>query len=201
MAKKLPANQFLWCHWRNGTFCFNSSLNFGSMLIQQKIGNISTFVIGNRSIDCLDLEWYETNKRIQRKQTRAEIDISLKFLDQNPSLTEGDILFVADEFIIAVTIIPCSALVIKPATMFEMASVCYEIGNKHLPLFYEEDCVLVPFEAPLFRLLTAMGFEVKQEERKLLHPLKTTVTPHGHSDNSLFSKIMKFTTTSADAKQ
>jgi urease accessory protein len=78
--------------------------------------------------------------------------------------------------------------------MFEMASVCYEIGNKHLPLFYANDELLVPFEFPLFRLLSVQHYDVKQEERKLLQPLNTTVLPHGHGGSSLFSKIMKLTT-------
>jgi urease accessory protein len=85
--------------------------------------------------------------------------------------------------------------VIAPQNMFEMASICYEIGNKHLPLFYADDELLIPFEVPIFRLLTAQGFLVKQEDRQLLQPLTTTVTPHG--SESLFSKIMKLTTTSS----
>ena len=60
-----------------------------------------------------------------------------------------------------------------------MASVCYEIGNKHLPLFYEDDELLLPYEAPLFQLLLAAGYDVKQGKRKLLDPLRTSVTPHG----------------------
>ena len=67
-----------------------------------------------------------------------------------------------------------------------MASVCYEIGNKHLPLFYENDELLVPFELPLFRLLEAQGYDVRQEERKLLQPLKTTVSPHAHLAEKLY---------------
>ena len=69
-----------------------------------------------------------------------------------------------------------------------MATMCYEIGNKHLPLFYEADQLLVPFEMPLFRLLSVQGFEVQQVTRKLLQPLKTTVTPHNISiSDNLFS--------------
>ena len=75
--------------------------------------------------------------------------------------------------------------------MFEMASVCYEIGNKHLPLFFENEEVLVPFEMPLSRLLTAQGYHIKQEDRKLIQPLRTTVSPHGNE--TLFTKIMKLT--------
>ncbi len=80
-----------------------------------------------------------------------------------------------------------------------MASVCYEIGNKHLPLFYESDELLVPYEDPLFRLLAAGGFNPVREKRKLLQPLKTTVAAHGHNGgSSLFSKILQLTTPSAD---
>jgi urease accessory protein len=87
-------------------------------------------------------------------------------------------------------------LVIKPANLVEMASVCYEIGNKHMALFIDKEELLVPFEMPLFRLLSAQGYAIKQDKRKLLHPLKTTVAPHAHSNNSLFSKIMQLTNAS-----
>ena len=164
------------------------------MIIQQKTGNIDSVNIGDRSVDFLELEWHETTKRILRKKTKAGEEVSLKFLNENPSLTEGDILYEDDQTIIAVTVLPSDAIVIKPKNMFEMASACYEIGNKHLPLFYGNDELLVPFELPLFRLLSTQGYDVKQEERKLVQPLKTTVSPHEHGSSSLFSKIMKLTT-------
>jgi urease accessory protein len=162
------------------------------LLIQQKIANLHSYQT-NKIIDWLSLEWYETNKRILRKKTKAGKDVSLKFLSENPSLTEGDILFEDERMIIAVEVLPCDCLVIQPKDMVEMASVCYEIGNKHLPLFFEENALLVPFEKPLFRLFTAQGYDVKQEKRKLLQPLKTTVSPHAHGNETLFSKIMKLT--------
>ena len=166
------------------------------MLIQQKLGHINDIDINNRSIDWLQLQWYEAGKRILRKQTQAGNDIALKFLDKNPALTQGDVLYKDDTIIIAVEILPCEVLVIKPANPFEIASVCYEIGNKHLPLFIDKEELLVPFEMPLFRLLSAQGYIIKQDKRKLLHPLKTTVAPHAHSNNSLFSKIMQLTNAS-----
>jgi urease accessory protein len=46
------------------------------MIIQQKIGNINSASISNRSIDWLALEWYETSKRILRKKTKAGKEIS-----------------------------------------------------------------------------------------------------------------------------
>ena len=162
------------------------------MLVTKKTGNINSFQINNRSIDWLPVEWFEARKRILSKQTKTGKNISIKFLDENPALTQGDILFADEQTIIAVEILPCNCIVIHPKNMFEMASVCYEIGNKHLPLFYEDDAVLVPYEEPLCKLLLAQGYDIKQASKKLLQSLKTTVSPHGgNTVETLFSKIMK----------
>jgi len=165
------------------------------MLIQQKIGNIATTNTSNHTVDYLALEWFETQKRIMHKRSKAGVEIAIKFLGGGQNLAQGDILFMDDSAVIAVDILPCEVIVIRPKNMFEMASVCYEIGNKHLPLFYDNEDVLVVFDAPLFRLLSASGYKVEQDNRKLLNPLKTSVSAHEHSggSESLFSKIMKLT--------
>ena len=163
------------------------------MLIQKKIGHIDAFDLKGRAIDWLQLEWYEAGKRILRRKTRSGKDVALKFMAENNGLTQGDIIYEDEQAVIAIEILPCECIVVKPKDMFEMASACYEIGNKHLPLYFEENSLLVPFEKPLFRLLTAQDYNVSLENRKLLHPLKTTVSPHEHSNESLFSKIMKLT--------
>lgn len=161
------------------------------MLIQNKIGNLATVEINQRKVDYIFLEWHESRKRILRKTTESGIEVAIQFLNKNPELTEGDVLFADDETIIAVCIQPCDCIVLQPKNMLEMATMCYEIGNKHLPLFYESDQLLVPFEMPLFRILSAQGFDVQQATRKLLQPLKTTVAPHNVSiSDNLFSTII-----------
>jgi urease accessory protein len=78
--------------------------------------------------------------------------------------------------------------------MYEMAYICYEIGNKHLPLFYENGELMIPYEAPLLKILQASGFSPVIEDRKLMHQLKTTVSSHNHTDSkSLFSRILQLT--------
>ncbi len=170
------------------------------MLIQQKSGNIHSYEIKDRVIDLLPVEWYETNKRIMHKHTRNGIPVVMKFLNKDPDLSEGDVIYDDGKIVVMVDIIPCDVIVIRPGTMYQMACLCYEIGNKHLPLFYEQHDVLTPFEAPLFKLLASAGFEPVQQQRKLLHQLKTNVSLHNHkrSDTGLFSRILQFTTPSAD---
>jgi urease accessory protein len=163
------------------------------MLIQEKLGNIESFTVGDRVVDPVELEWHETGKRILRKHTRAGKEVVLKFLREGPALARGDVLYEDGECLIVVGTLPCAVIVIRPASLFDVASVCYEIGNKHLPLFFEKEELLTPYEAPLFRLLAAGGYDTRQEERKLLYPLKTTVSAHAHSGSSLFSKILQLT--------
>ena len=123
------------------------------MLVSEKSGNLKDIEVNDRLIDYLSLEWYETNKRILHKKTKAGKEIALRFLKENQKLTQGDIIYEDSKSIIAIDVVPCEAIIVCPATMYEMAAVCYEIGNKHLPLFFENNELLVPFETPLFNLL------------------------------------------------
>jgi urease accessory protein len=161
------------------------------MIIEKIIGNIATTATGNREVDLLQLEWYETTKRIQRKHTQQGMEIAIKFLKEGQRLREGDILFADDTRVVVVDIIPCDAIVVTPRSMLEMGSVCYEIGNKHLPLFIQGNQVLMPFEEPIFRWLTASGYTTEKQHTRLTNLLNANVQPHSHGgSSSLFSKIL-----------
>lgn len=165
------------------------------MLIKEKIGSLSNIEIGSRELDTLAIEWHETGKRILHKKTQTGREVILKFLKESSVLLQDDVIYEDDGCVIIIDIQPCDVIVVYLNSMFEMAKLCYEIGNKHLPLFYEEGAILIPFDAPLFKWLTAAGFEPVKEARKLLHQLRTTVSSHAHADSStsLFSKILKLT--------
>lgn len=166
------------------------------MLIQEKSGNINSLSNNDLIIDMLEIEWYETKKRILHKSTKSGVEIILKFLGENPDLKDGDILWRDEKQIIAIEIKCCECLVIGPQSMLSASSVCYEIGNKHLPLFYEGNELLVPYEVPLHNYLLASAYDVKIEMRKLNNQFRTTVLPHlqvGGTD-SLFKKITKLST-------
>ena len=164
------------------------------MIITKKLGRLPQYETRGKVIDWLWLEWYETNKRILHKRTATGREVIIKILKEAPEMMQGDVLYEDDAFCIVIDIHPCDVIVLTPKNFYEMASVCYEIGNRHLPLFYVKGEVLVPYEAPLFRLLKAAGFEPVPDRRKLIQPLKTTVAPHSdRTGSSLFSRIMKLT--------
>jgi len=160
------------------------------MLIQEIIGNAADISLGNRTIDRLALEWHECTKRIQRKRTGSGVDIAIRFLKEGQRLRQDDILFITDDRAILVEVLPTDAIVITPVDMFEMGRVCYEIGNKHLPLFIQDNKVMIPYEEPIFNWLKAGNYDIRIKNVRLLNMLNANVQPHNHGGGSLFSKIL-----------
>jgi urease accessory protein len=161
------------------------------MIIHEIIGNVKKMEIGSRVVDVLSIEWFEATKRIQRRTTKSGMEIAIKFLKEGQRLRQDDILYMDENKVVIVDIHPCDAIVVTPGSFLEMGSVCYEIGNKHLPVFIQDDQVLMPFEEPIFRWLIASGYKTKKEHTRLLNLLSASVQPHNHGgSSSLFSKIM-----------
>ena len=162
------------------------------MIVQEVIGNVSNIAADNKKVDLLQIEWFESAKKIQRKRSDEGMDLAIKILREGQRLHEGDILFEDATKRIVVSIKPCDAIVIQPQSLLEMGTVCYEIGNKHLPIFIQDDQVLIPFEDPLYKWLEAAGYKPKKAYRQLLNLLKANVSPHGHEEpgNSLFTRII-----------
>ena len=148
------------------------------ILVKEKLGNIYTAFSLNCEIDILPVEWYEKRKRILHKQTKNGGQVSLKFLNKNPDLADGDILYADEKKIIAVEIQPCKCIIISLENSLKAASISYEIGNRHLSLFYEVNDLLLPYDVQMHNLLQALGYIIKIEERKLNKSFHTTVLPH-----------------------
>ena len=91
-------------------------------------------------------------------------------------------MFISDELVIAIEILPSEVIVLSPKTLPEMARACYEIGNKHSPLFLDGDEVTLPYDKPMFEWLQAAGFEPQKANRRLSQALRAnSAQGHGHS--------------------
>ncbi len=168
------------------------------MLIKEVIGREEEFDLRGIEIDTLNLEWYELNKRIQRKVTAAGRDVALKFTSERAALRDGDVLYYSqiEKGAIVVRVIETPVIVLEPKDMVEMATICYEIGNKHMPLFIEGGEILLPYETPMFKWLTAAGYNPKEESRRLLNRLRSKSGDHHHSvedsHRNIFTKVLNF---------
>lgn len=166
------------------------------MIIQEKIGSLQHTATGNRRIERVNLEWHETAKKILHKKTDTGRAVIMKFFTEGESLAQDDILYMDHELVICTNILPTEAIVLLPASLKAMAYVCYEIGNKHLPLFYQDGELAMPYDEPVFRMLVKAGYDPRKENRKLFAQMKTSVAAHRHTGSTLFSKILQLTSPS-----
>ncbi|WP_367329883.1 urease accessory protein UreE [Sphingobacterium multivorum] len=116
-------------------------------------------------LDFLELEWFDTERRIIRGFTVAGREIGFKNLGTE-SLFDGDILFETKDLRIAVRILPCPCLVVRPKNLLDMARICLEIGNKHIPVFINAAHeIIAAYENPLWETLERAGFTPTKELR------------------------------------
>ena len=146
------------------------------MLLSKKIANLADGQQwSSYQVDYIDLEWYELNKRILRKLSRKERDVGIQLAITEDNLLHGDILSVEENEIIVINVLACECIAIHLQSMQEMAKVCYEIGNRHAPLFsannLDESTLLLPMDKPLLVMLDKLACRTSIIKDKLIKPL------------------------------
>jgi urease accessory protein len=164
------------------------------ILLSQIVSVFTPSLVENKTLDYFELEWYEASKRIIRKKTTLGTDVALKRNDA-AALNQDDILYIDVTTAILISILPCECIAITPNSMVEMGSICYDIGNKHIPIFLEENKVVIPYDKPTFEQFKKMGYTLERSHQKLTNALRTNIPQHGHfaEKEGLFNKIMKLT--------
>jgi len=161
------------------------------MVVKKILGNIEGYPVEGRTVEEVQLEWFELEKKRMRKTLASgeEIGICLE-LDADPPecsmhsplhLHEGDILYSDNTRVIIVAIVPCELTVIEVMTMKEMGRLCFELGNRHLSLAIEENKVTVPYDEPTFRYLDKMGFSLEKIEGRF----SNFTVCHGHAHGQI----------------
>ncbi|MDT8715655.1 urease accessory protein UreE [Clostridium sp. 19966] len=142
------------------------------MIIEEKIGNEKEYDLKGKEIDFIDIEWYEVNKKIFKTQSRNGKEVGIRF-SEHKHLTQGDILYLDEKEALLVNIKESKAIAVEPKTMEEMGKLCFEIGNKHVPVFIHGSRVEVAYDEPLMKLLEQKGFEPKKVTTKLINGLES----------------------------
>lgn len=170
--------------WKNTMKILNPILPImeniiGNLDELRQAGNITT-----QTVDYVPLQWFESERNILRKQSKLGREIAFRLLKEGQRLKHNDVVFISNELVIAVEIEPSEVIVLSPKTLPEMARACYEIGNKHSPLFLDGDEVTLPYDKPMFEWLQAAGFQPKTAQRRLSQALRANSAQghsHGHS--------------------
>ncbi|MDO5640506.1 MAG: urease accessory protein UreE [Neisseria sp.] len=155
-------------------------------LIIQNILAPDTVIPPQTERDTVSLQWFEADRRILRKTSAGGRDVAFRLLKEGQRLRHGDVVYLDHSLVITVAIEPSEVMVLSPQTLPEMARACYEIGNKHTPLFLDGDELLLPYDKPLFEWLAAAGFAPRRDQRRLSEQLRANSAQgigghdHGH---------------------
>ncbi len=148
------------------------------MIAEHVLGNLHHYDTKGKPVDYVEIDWFETDKKLLRKTTQSGEDIGIKLHAHSTThchggaehthmvdakLQDGDILFEDNDRIIAVKIKEGKLIVAQVFSQAEMGRLCFELGNRHLSLSISEGEVRLAYDAPTFDYLKKLGFQVREE--------------------------------------
>ena len=124
--------------------------------------------LGQRE-DFLDLEWYEVNKPLIKRESRLGEWVEIK-LDSKVTYQQGQIIFKDEVKVLRINIKPCLCIVLDSEDIATIGRFCFDVGNRHLPIFQSGNSqIAVSYDARLFQALKEKYHQaVRLDECKLL---------------------------------
>ena len=114
--------------------------------------------------DMVRLDWEARQKCRQRLKTEAGREIGLA-LPTGTRLSPGDVLYRDTGVEIVVEGVPEKVFILRPEKRETFGLACYQVGNLHRPIGFDDGAILVPYEPTLEKQLTRLGFAYTVEER------------------------------------
>jgi len=143
-----------------------------SMVIE-KISGMKPPDTGGKIIETVSFEWFEMNNKILKKVSSKGTEIGLRL---SQPLFDGALLYEDNDKIICLELLPCETMRVHVHGMKEMGRLCFELGNRHLPLSIAEDSVSTPYDKPTFEYLEKLGFHCERVTEKFT----PEIIVHGH---------------------
>lgn len=151
--------------------------------------------LSSKEVDYFDIEWFETTRKVLRKVTSSGEEVAMRILKENFRVKHHDVFFEDDNKVIIANVLPADAVIVQPKTMLEMGTICYEIGNQHIPIFIENEEIIIPYEDPIYNVLNRSGYNPIKGKRIFENMLKATPEHTVTNDtlidmDSLFRKVL-----------
>lgn len=156
------------------------------MLCEQIFGKLEEIDVSGKTVEYVDIEWHEAFKKIHRKTTDQGRDIGIRMSDEvlSRGLLQGDVIYQDDVLLIVVNTPPCEVIEISltPGHEKMAAKVCYEVGNRHAPLFWgENDTYITIYDEPMAVMLSKIhGVFAQKKVMKLDFDKRISAAIHNH---------------------
>ena len=156
------------------------------MLCEKILGKLEEMDVKGRRVEYVEIEWHEAFKKIHRKTSDQGTDVGIRMDDSvlARGLFQGDVIYADEEVVVAVSTPPCEVIEISLTEGHEMmaAKVCYEIGNRHAPLFWGENGTYITiYDEPMMAMVSKIhGVRAEKKLMKLDFDKRISAAIHNH---------------------
>ena len=166
------------------------------MLCEQVLGKLHDFDTTGKTIEYVDIEWHEAFKKIHKKITDKGTEVGIRMDDSilARGLYQDDVIYADNEKLVVINTPPCEVIRVSltPGHEKMSAKVCYEIGNRHAPLFWgENDTFITIYNEPMLVMLQKIhGVQAEKEVLKLDFDKRISASIHNHPNELLWRFFM-----------
>ena len=157
------------------------------MLCEQILGKLGHMDCGTKAVEYVDIEWHEAFKKIHKQVTDKGREVGIRMDDSvlTRGLFQDDVIYEDEELVIAVNTPPCEVIAVSftPGHEHMTAKACYEIGNRHAPLFWgdEANTFITIYNEPMLVMLSKMhGVVAEKKMAKLDFDRRISAAIHNH---------------------
>lgn len=156
------------------------------MVCEKILGKLNETDVTGKTVEYVEIEWHEAFKKLHRKTTESGREIGIRMDDEvlTRGLIQDDVIYDEGGLVIAVNTPPCEVIEVSLTEGHEMmgAKVCYEIGNRHAPLFWGENGTYITiYDEPMLVMLSKIhGVVAEKKLAKLDFDKRISAAIHNH---------------------
>jgi len=136
------------------------------MIVEKVISNLKYTEIGGRRVDAVCMNHDQLLKPHQKVTSNGGKVIGIS-LPEGGHLHNGDILYLDESEVIVIDLKEEEVFELRPKTNIEWARAAFNIGNMHQRAYLYPDCIRIPYDYVMVRMLDALSVEYSREMRKL----------------------------------
>ena len=151
------------------------------MIFNEVIGNINEIDdLNGYHVETIYLNSEDMLKRILRVTSDHNREYGIT-LENNEKFKDGDILYNEDKKIIVVKVNSEDVLIIKPSSMTEMGIIAHALGNRHLQAQFEDNKMIIQYDALVEGELKRDNINYSRENLKLKKAFRHVEFGHTHT--------------------
>lgn len=136
------------------------------MIVEKVISNLKYTEIGCRRVDTVRMSHDQLMKPHQKVTSEGGRVVGIS-LPEGDHLHNGDILYLDESEAIVIDLLEEDVFELRPKTNIEWARAAFNVGNMHQRAYLYPDCIRIPYDYVMVRMLDSLGVEYSRELRKL----------------------------------